>query len=181
MPGHVVPPGLLAMPVAAVTLAIVMLGMSASLIEEQRDRRTALEAEELRRSKEHLARAQRIAPMGSDLRNMRTDEAEWSDETYRIFGVSRDTYIPSTANFLRMLHPGDRALVLATRDKIKNGICPDSFEYRIIRPDGTLRHIYRENELIRDETRHPPYVAGTIQDITDVRAAQGREKSWSGS
>jgi PAS domain S-box-containing protein len=176
MPDNFVPPGLLAVPVAAVTVSIVMLGISASLIEQQRDRQAAQEAEMLRRSQEHLARAQRIAHTGSDLRNMRTDEAEWSDETYRIFGVSRDTYVPSTANFLRMLHPDDRALVLATRDQIKNGICPDPFEYRIIRPDGTLRHIYRENELIRGEAGRPLYVAGTIQDVTEIRAAQAREK-----
>jgi hypothetical protein len=51
------------------------------------------------KSEGQLKRAQRLAHMSSDLRNLRTDEAEWSDETYRIFGVSRDTYVPSTENF----------------------------------------------------------------------------------
>ncbi len=87
-------------------------------------------AEELSRSQEHLARAQRIARMGSDLRNLRTDEAEWSDETYRIFGVTRESFVPWTANFLKMLHPDDLATVLATREKIKKAACPDPFEYR---------------------------------------------------
>jgi HAMP domain-containing protein len=69
-------------------------------------------AAEVRRSQEHLARAQQIARMGSDLRNLRTDEAEWSDELYRIFDVSRETFVPSTDNFLKLVHPDDRAAVL---------------------------------------------------------------------
>ena len=126
----------------------------------------------LSKSEEQLKRAQRLAHMGSDLRNLRTDEAEWSDETYRIFGVSRETYLPSTENFLRMLHPDDRATVLATRAQIKQGICPEPFEYRIIRPDGTVRQIYRENELIRDEAGNPLYLAGTIHDVTERRQTE---------
>ena len=139
---------------------------------------TALKAAEqaLSKSEEQLKRAQRLAHMGSDLRNLRTDEAEWSDETYRIFGVSRETYIPSTENFLRMLHPDDRPTVLATRAQIRQGICPKPFEYRIIRPDGTMRQIYRENELIRDGAGNPLYLAGTIHDVTEFRAAQRHEK-----
>jgi PAS domain S-box-containing protein len=139
---------------------------------------TALKAAEqaLSKSEEQLKRAQRLAHMGSDLRNLRTDEAEWSDETYRIFGVSRETYVPSTENFLRMLHPDDRPIVLATREQIRQGICPEPFEYRIIRPDGAVRQIYRENELIRDEAGNPLYLAGTIHDVTELRAAQGRER-----
>jgi len=111
--------------------------------------------EALRESEEQLKRAQRLAQMGSDVRNLRNDEAEWSDESYRIFGVSRESFVPSTENFLAMVHPDDRATVLATREQIRQGICPEPFEYRIIQPDGTIRQIYRENELIPDETGKP--------------------------
>jgi PAS domain S-box-containing protein len=88
-------------------------------------------------------------------------------ESYRIFGVSRETFVPSTENFLQLVHPDDRAIVLATRDQIRQGICPPAYEYRIIRPDGAVRQIYRENELIPDEAGEPLYFAGTIQDVTE--------------
>jgi PAS domain S-box-containing protein len=133
-------------------------------------------AAELRRSQEHLARAQQIARMGSDLRNLRTDEAEWSDELYRIFGVSRRDFVPSTENFLSLVHPDDRAIVLASGEQIAKGMSPDPIEYRIIRPDGGLRHIHREAEVIRDEAGNPAYMAGTCHDVTEIRAAQAREK-----
>jgi PAS domain S-box-containing protein len=133
-------------------------------------------AAELRRSQEHLAHAQSIAHMGSDVTNLRTGEAEWSDELYSIFGVTRETYVVSTDNFLRMVHPDDRPLVTATRETIEKGISPDPFEYRIIRPDGSLRHIYRESEFVRNEAGDPFFLTGTCQDVTEIRAAQGREK-----
>jgi PAS domain S-box-containing protein len=133
-------------------------------------------AAEARRSQEHLARAQQIAHMGSDIRNLRTDEAEWSDELYHIFGVSRETFVPSTENFLELLHPEDRAVILEARDKIKQGRCPEPFEYRVVRPDGALRHIYRETALIRDEVGNPVFLTGTCHDITEARAAQARER-----
>jgi PAS domain S-box-containing protein len=133
-------------------------------------------AAEVRRSQEHLARAQRIARMGSDFRNLRTDEAEWSDELYRIFGVSRDTFVPSTPSLLELVHPDDRAMVLSTREQVKKGICPDPFEHRIVRPDGSVRHIRRECELIRDEAGNPACLTGTCHDVTEIRAAQSREK-----
>jgi len=125
--------------------------------------------ERLRNSEEQLKRAQRLGQMGSDVRNLQTDEAEWSDESYRIFGVSREIFVPSTENFLAMVHPDDQATVLATREQIQQGICPEPFEYRIIQPDGTIRQIYRENELIPDETGKPLYLTGTLHDVTERR------------
>ncbi len=39
-----------------------------------------------------------------------------------------------------------------------------------------MRHIYRENELIRDAAGNPLYLAGTIHDVTELRAGQTRER-----
>jgi signal transduction histidine kinase len=68
-----------------------------------------------------------------------------------------------------MVHPDDRASVLATQEQIRLGICPEPFEYRIIRSDGTVRHIRRENELVRDGAGVPLYLAGTVHDVTEQR------------
>jgi PAS domain S-box-containing protein len=47
---------------------------------------------ELRASERQLRWAQNLAQMGTDVRDLRTGEREWSDETYRIFGVSRESF-----------------------------------------------------------------------------------------
>lgn len=126
----------------------------------------------VRESEARLQRAQHLAHMGSEIHDLQTDQAEWSDETYRIFGVSRGRFMPSTANVLRMVHPDDRPKAQEAWDRIREGGRPDAFECRIVRPDGAVRTIYRENEVISGAPGSRRQVAGTIQDITERRRTE---------
>jgi len=130
----------------------------------------------LQRSEERLNRAQRLAAIGSDLRALRTGEREWSDESYRIFGVTREDFVPTQENVFRLIHPDDRPVIMAARANTAVGICPPPNEYRIIRSDGHLRYLYREWELIRDDAGTPIQLFGTIHDVTELRAAQERQE-----
>jgi PAS domain S-box-containing protein len=144
------------------------------LIDAHRRSEDALAA--LSESEARLRRAQRIGHMGSIFRNFVTDESGWSDETYRIFGVSPEHFVPTTENFLDQVHPDDRALVRSIRDQIRYNKTPTAYEYRIVRPDGSVRHVYRENEVIRDAAGNPILICGIIQDVTEAREAQNREQ-----
>lgn len=132
--------------------------------------------QQLRDNEERLNRAQRQARMGSDTRDLRTGHMEWSDETYRILGVTRENFVPTTESLLACVHPDDRKIILDARTVTANGNCPAPFEYRAIRPDGAIRHIHRESELIYDAQGEPVMLAGTIRDITDLRASQARQR-----
>jgi PAS domain S-box-containing protein len=121
----------------------------------------------LRESADQLGHAQRLAHIGSFVGDAGGDETGWSDEIYRIFGRSRETFIPSVANISRAVHPDDREKVLIARDQIRQGLSADPLEYRIVRPDGTIRHVYHESEVIRDDAGGPRHVRGTIQDVTE--------------
>jgi PAS domain S-box-containing protein len=134
----------------------------------------------LQKSEERLNRAQRLAAIGSDLRDLRTGEREWSDESYRIFGVTREDFVPTQENVFRLIHPDDRPVIMAARANTAVGICPPPNEYRIIRPDGHLRYLYREWELIRDDAGTPIQLFGTIHDVTELRAAQERQGELEG-
>jgi hypothetical protein len=68
-------------------------------------------AERLRRSADHLARAQRIAHTGSIEQDLRTGAIEWSGETYRIFSLDPNLPAPVGEAFLALFHPEDRAAV----------------------------------------------------------------------
>ncbi len=131
-----------------------------------------LAEETLRASERQLRQAQTLARMGTDLRDLRTGERKWSDETYRIFGVSRENFDTDPENVLAMIHPDDRHLVLAARRRTAAGISPSPMEYRIIRPDGTVRNIYREWELIRDDAGEPAQLLGIAHDITERRRTE---------
>ena len=128
----------------------------------------------VRDSEDQLKRAQRLARMGSDLRDLRTGEREWSDETYRIFGVDRDSFEATLENVFRMVHPQDQPRLVANRSKTIVGACPPPIEYRIVRPDGEIRNIYREWELICDEAGQPTQLLGTVHDVTEQRRTEAQ-------
>jgi len=106
------------------------------------------------------------------VRDLRTGEREWSDETYRIFGVRRETFAATRENVFDMIHPEDQPLAMAGRATTAAGTAPAPFEYRIVRPDGEVRHVYREWELIRDDAGNPAQLLGTVQDITERRQTE---------
>jgi len=86
VPGHGVAPTILALAIGTVMALIAGLGVLGAM-DNRSELRAAREAERLRRSEDHLARAQRIAHTGSIEQDLRTGAIEWSGETYRIFGL----------------------------------------------------------------------------------------------
>src|SRR5215469_812759 len=141
-------------------------------ITELKKREVELETlgDTLRKSQEYVAQAQRLARMVSDFRDLRSDTAEWSDMSYEIFGVDKTTFVPTTENFLKMVLPEDHAVVARTRGEIAAGKNPEPCEYRVIRPDGAIRHIARECAVEFDASGKPLYMIGTIRDVTEQHA-----------
>jgi PAS domain S-box-containing protein len=138
-----------------------------------RDVTEAREAErQLRQSREHLAHAQRVAATGSFERDLRTGRIEWSDETYRIYGVSQDQGPLDLAGIEAIILPEDRERFKAALELGQQGFVGPSPEYRIRRPDGTVRTIYREIEPVLDEGGNRVGVFGVIRDVTELRATE---------
>jgi PAS domain S-box-containing protein len=134
------------------------------------EQKRALEA--LRHSEEQLRRGQRLAQIGSNSTDLRTGRIEWSDETFSIFGVSRETFVPSTEAIMDMIHPDDRERVWARIGQVRQGVSPEPIEYRIVRPDGSTRHVYRESEIVKRDESDPGNLLSIIQDVTDRRRTE---------
>ena len=64
--------------------------------------------EELRRSREDFDRAQAVGQIGSWRLDVRRNVLTWSDENYRIFGVSLGAEL-TYETFVSVVHPDDRA------------------------------------------------------------------------
>lgn len=129
----------------------------------------------LRESEQRLARAQRIAGVGDIEHNVVTGKVTWSDHAYDIYGVPKDRPL-TWKNFITLVHPEDRERVSKILDDVCKGIPAAPLEYRIIRPDGTLVHLLRENEPIHDRSGKIVRVASTVKDITELRQSQARER-----
>ena len=135
------------------------------------DRKLAEEA--LRRSEENLELAERIAHVGYWERPFEGDTIRWSDEAYRVFGLAPQERPMNLASFLALVHPEDRDVVAeairATREEDR----PYNIEYRIVRPDGTVRFVYSQGELFLDALGRPDRMFGTMLDITERRRVEG--------
>ena len=137
----------------------------------------ATERVKLVRSEEHLARAQRISGVGSVVRDYQTGKSECSQEFYRIFGIDPDGPLPAVEDVLKMVHPDDRpAAKAAARASIAAAVGAEPLEYRIVRPSGEVRVVYREMEVTADDAGRQLCRVLTFKDITELRAAQEREK-----
>jgi signal transduction histidine kinase len=126
----------------------------------------------LRRSQDHLLRAQRIAHVGSIERDLRTDELRWTAEMYEIFGRDPDLPPPSRKDILHFFHPDDRARYEAVMRTSEEGRATAPSEFRVVRPDGTTRWIYHESDVFSDEAGNPALRVATYRDITEIRALQ---------
>ena len=126
---------------------------------------------EMRRSRENMARAQKLACIGSFERDLVTGTVEWSDEMYRIMGL--EIGAPWTpAALIKSVHPDDRERFLNSRADELAGKAMPPLEYRITRPDGAERIVRRESAVTRDAEKRPIRLFGTLQDVTERRAAE---------
>ncbi|MER8700325.1 PAS domain-containing protein [Mesorhizobium sp. M1227] len=94
----------------------------------------------LRRSEAFLAEAQRLSHTGSTSYND-TTLLYWSEETYHIFGFDPARGLPSFEAATQRVHPHDRDRVVATAERAYTEKGGYSIEYRIVLPDGTVKHL----------------------------------------
>jgi diguanylate cyclase (GGDEF)-like protein/PAS domain S-box-containing protein len=133
------------------------------------------EAEQkMRQSEANLAAAQRIAHFGSvevdlvDFEEPEMNPVRWSDEVYRIHGYQPGGIEPSRPTLFRLVHPDDREQVQRALNHAVREAKPYDIEFRVIRPDGSVRSIHGRGDIIFDPKTHKPVrLVGSVQDVTD--------------
>ncbi len=131
----------------------------------------------LRRTQEHLARAQEVASIGSYEHDFATGVSIWSAETYAIFGRSPESYIPSGANFIACVHEEDRPLAKRIVEAIRLGTELPGMDIRVVRPDGTVRVVHIACELVRNAEGEISGYLGTCLDVTErLQLERGRHE-----
>jgi PAS domain S-box-containing protein len=119
----------------------------------------------------HLEDAQRLAHVGSWEHDLTTDNLWWSDETCRILGIEPGTFEGTLDAFLRFVHPEDRQSAATDAADLASGKALES-EYRVVRPDGSVRVIHEVAEVVRDSDGTAIRVIGATLDVTNRVAAE---------
>ena len=136
--------------------------------EEQREKaERALQHSELR-----LKQAQEIAHIGSWELNFTTGGAEWSEEALRIYGLPPENRMQSYEVWLSFIHPEDLDHVTHHIEEARACLGNTAEFFRIIRKDGTIRHIYSQSKYEFDDTGRPIGLYGVDLDVTMLREAK---------
>jgi len=118
-----------------------------------------------------LHEAQALARLGNWTADMVTHELAWSDEIYRIFGYEPHSFTPSVQAFQAAVHPDDRALVRASEERAEQTGHHDVI-HRIVRPDGSVRHVHELAQAETDAAGKLLRLTGTVQDISERMLAE---------
>jgi len=133
-------------------------------------RRRAEEA--LRKSEANLVEAQRIAHLGSWDWDIVRNDLSWSDEIYRIFGISSRQFGATYESFLSHVHQTDREMVKEAVNAALYQQQSYNIEHRIIRLDGVERSVHERAQVVFDADNSPLRMVGTVQDVTEHKQAK---------
>ena len=128
--------------------------------------------EQLQKSDAHLKAAQRIGKLGSWEFDPPTGHVTWSDEVFRIFGRDLELGAPSFEELQQQIYAGDRDNHQDVLQTAIETVQPYEIEYRLYRPDGTLRHVQARGEPLVDASGQLVQLVGTVLDITDRKQAE---------
>jgi len=120
-----------------------------------------------------LSKAQEISQIGSYSWDIKTNTFQWSDEMHRIFCISREEFDGHGPDIIaKAIHPDDQEKLLKAQQYILQEKKPYyPMEYRIVRPDGSIRHVWADGHLNLDKNGEVETVIGTVQDITERKLA----------
>jgi PAS domain S-box-containing protein len=160
--------------IAAVTFIVLGLALLTSWMDRLFAAQTLeLQEERLQRSEAYLAEAQRLTHTGSwAWRVAGRDALHLSEEWYRIYGFDPDNGPPAFEEHLQRTHPEDRAKWQGTLDRAIAEKSEYEVEFRILLPDGSVKHIHTVGHPVLNASGDLAQFVGSSTDITERKLAE---------
>jgi PAS domain S-box-containing protein len=134
--------------------------------------------EAVRSSEAYLAEAQSLTHTGScAIDGTSRETVYWSEEMFRLFGVDPQQGLPMFDQWLQRIHPEDRDKVKQASERAFLTKVNCDVEFRIVKPDGTVKHIHGIGHPVLSATGELVQLLGTMVDVTErKRAEEARDR-----
>lgn len=123
--------------------------------------------EKLRMSKALLAKAEKIAKIGSWEYDHETNRRSWSEELFNILDFDPSLPIPTCQEILDLIHPEDLLLVQDTLRKGHNKGKSWEINYRLLLSDGRIKYVESRGESTVNLEGKVTRVLETLMDVSD--------------
>jgi PAS domain S-box-containing protein len=144
------------------------------ILEINRDITLRKEAEsKLRLQTERLSLATQVASVGVWEWDVKTNQSMWDDVCCEMYGMPKHVSM-SYDKWARLVHPDDFAQVAASLRRTIEMKSQDYVEFRIVRPDGTVRYISSAEGVVLDEHGEVTRMVGVNIDVTEQRRMQAQ-------
>ena len=121
---------------------------------------------QLQRSRQRLRDLQHLAQLGTWELNVLTGEVLWSDETFRIAGRPIEHGSPNLDEYLKILHPDDRRILIDAIDSAIRYQTAYEVRLRHQRPDGSYNTVIARGQPNLNDSGKVTEVYGVVIDIS---------------
>ncbi len=121
---------------------------------------------QLRINKEIFEHSEQIAEISNWSWDIESGELYFSDNQYRLLGLSPGEFKPTMEKFLEFVHPDDRHIITEGNSRTQAELRGSIAYYRIIRKDGKLRNFKSISKIIEDNFDRKILI-GVNADITE--------------
>jgi PAS domain S-box-containing protein len=126
----------------------------------------------LQESADRLRLALSASQIGTWDWHIHGNQVKWDEATFRQFGLKPEPGEFTFEDFIRKVHPEDRAAVSqAMQTAIRNRTELDT-EFRVFWPDGSLHHLGMRGVAVYEEKGRPQRMVGVSLDYTDRKEAE---------
>ncbi|MFN7983903.1 MAG: PAS domain S-box protein [Vicinamibacterales bacterium] len=134
--------------------------------------RTREDSHSLSHERQRLSLALDAGSLGIFEWDVTTNDMYWSPECFSVMGGAVPRYGGTRDDFARLLHPDDASRVWARVDEALAGGRPYALDFRIVKPDGSVRWLNNRGTVVRDATGRPLRIVGVVGDITERKQAE---------
>lgn len=110
--------------------------------------------------------AQALAHIGNWSWSVEKNTISWSDEMYRIYGLTPQSEQITYERFVSFIHPNDRPRRIAEIKRSLETLKVDEYHFKITTARGELKILRGKGEVIADRQGRPVLMLGTCQDVT---------------